>query len=60
MSRLPRGGEAAGKVTIRVTAAERTDWKRAADKFGHPTISAAVVAVMNAWARRVLLGGKGR
>lgn len=60
MSRRPRAGEAAGKVTIRATAAEREQWERAAAQAGHPTISAAVVKVMNAWARRVLRGGKGR
>lgn len=57
MSRQPRAGTAAGKVTIRVTAAERRQWERAAE-VSYPTLSAAVVAVMNAWARRVLQGGK--
>lgn len=60
MSRLPRAGEAAGKITIRVTEDERVNWKLAASKAGHPTISAAVVAVMNAWERRVNREGKGR
>ena len=60
MSRQPRAGTAGKAVTIRVTAEERSTWERAAEKAGHLTISAAVVAVMNAWARRVNRGGKKR
>lgn len=60
MSRQPRAGEAGRPVTIRATDAEREQWERAAKQAGHPTLSAAVVKVMNAWARRVLQGGQGR
>jgi hypothetical protein len=60
MSRASRTGEPGKLVGVRAAPAEREQWERAAKQAGHPTLSAAVVAVMNTWARRVLRGGKRR
>jgi hypothetical protein len=43
MSRLPRAGTAAGKITIRATTAEREQGERAAKSDGYPTLSGAPV-----------------
>jgi len=50
MSRRPRAGEAAGKVTIRATDAERELWQAAADMGGAPTLSDALRPAITAWA----------
>lgn len=50
MSRLPRAGTAAGKITIRATAAERELWEAAADASGAASLSDAVRPAITAWA----------
>ncbi len=59
MSRALRADSPGRPRAFRVTDAEWALWERAAEQAGHPTISAAVVKVMNAWARRMAKrGGK--
>lgn len=53
MSRHPRSGQAAGQITIRVTAQERAQWELATSRSVHATLSASIVAVMNQWAAAV-------
>ena len=52
MSRKPRAGSPGRPRAVRVTDIEWQAWERAAKQVGHVTISAAIVNVMNAWARR--------
>lgn len=54
MSRRPRAGEAAGKVTIRATAAERELWQTAADAAGAASLSDAVRPAITRWATGVV------
>lgn len=60
MGRQLRADSPGRPRAFRVTDTEWEHWVLAVKQAGHPTISAAVVTVMNAWARRVLQGGKGR
>lgn len=54
MSRRPRAGEAAGKVTIRATDAERELWQAAADASGAASLSDAVRPAITRWAAGVV------
>lgn len=51
MSRKPRAGEAAKKVTIRATDAERAQWEHSMVTEGCATLSAWIVKTLNARCR---------